>query len=156
MGFAHYQLGKAEEAIISYNLALKVRSDYPEAYYYIGIALHQLGKTEEELKAYDRALEIKPSYIEAWNGRGIALIRLGRFEDAITSYDRALSFNPNDDSVIYNKACACSLNQQADFAIQYLRQAIQLNSTKYQEMAKTDTDFDNICNDPRFIILVNQ
>jgi hypothetical protein len=46
-------------------------------------------------------------------------------------------------------------NYNIPLAIENLKQAINLDS-KYLEMAKTDTDFDKICHDSRFIDLFNQ
>ena len=83
------------------------------------------------------------------------LLNLGRLEEAITSYDNALKFKPDDANAYYNKACAYALQKNISLTIGNLKQAINLDS-KHLEMAKTDTDFDKIRNDSRFIDLLNQ
>ena len=57
----------------------------------------------------------------------------------------------------FNKACAYALQENIPLAlaIENLKQAINLNS-ECLEMAKTDTDFDKIRRDRRFIDLLNQ
>lgn len=80
---------------------------------------------------------------------------MGRLEEAIASFDHALKFKPDDASAYYNKACTYALQEKIDLAIANLKHAINLDS-KYLEMAKTDTDFDKIRNDSRFIDLLNK
>ena len=149
-----YDLGLLEEAIASYDKALEFKPDDHEIWYNRGIALSNLGRLEEEIASYDKALEIKPDKDEAWYNRGIALRNLGRLEEAIASYDKALEIKPDDTSAFYNKACCYALHSQIDQAIQNLQQAIYLNPDKYREMAKTDSDFDNVRSDVRFQALI--
>ncbi|NET60559.1 MAG: tetratricopeptide repeat protein [Symploca sp. SIO2E6] len=72
----------------------------------------------------------------------------------IASYDRAIEIKPDDGAAWYNKACCYGLQNNIDLAIQNLQQAINLNPDKYREMAKTDSDFDNIRSEPRFQELI--
>ncbi len=85
-----------EEAIKSYDKALKIKQDYHEAWYNRGNVLYSLGRYEQAIASYDKALQYKPDFHEAWDGRGNALDDLGRYEDAIASYDKALQFKPDD------------------------------------------------------------
>ena len=87
--------GDYEEAITSYDNALKIKPDYHEAWVNRGIALGNLGRLEEAIASYDEALKIKPDYHSAWYKRGRALDDLGRYEEAITSYDNALKIKPD-------------------------------------------------------------
>ncbi|WP_044034283.1 tetratricopeptide repeat protein, partial [Microcystis aeruginosa] len=83
-----HQMGKEyEQAIASYDRALEIKPDDPEAWYNRGIALGNLGRFEQAIASWDRALEIKPDKHEAWYNRGVALGNLGRFEEAIASWD---------------------------------------------------------------------
>ena len=60
MGNALYDLGRYEEAIVSYDKALEIKPDLHEAWYNRGIALGNLGRLEEAIASYDKALEFKP------------------------------------------------------------------------------------------------
>jgi tetratricopeptide (TPR) repeat protein len=68
--------------------------------------------------------------------------------------NKALEIKPNDPNIYYNKACAYSLQNQIEPALENLQKAIQLNPEKYREMVKTDSDFDNIRHDPHFQALI--
>jgi Tfp pilus assembly protein PilF len=96
-------LGRFEEALASYDRALKVRPDYTQALSNRGNALAALGRFEEALASYDRALKVRPDYTEALSNRGIALSLLGRFEEALASYDRALKVRPDYAEALRNR-----------------------------------------------------
>ena len=59
-----------EEAIASYDHALKIKPDYHSAWYNRGVALFNLGRYEEAIASYDHALKIKPDKHQAWNNWG--------------------------------------------------------------------------------------
>ncbi|WP_242067516.1 tetratricopeptide repeat protein [Leptolyngbya sp. FACHB-711] len=89
-GIALAELGQHQQAIDSWDEALKSKPDYHEAWYNRGIALVNLGRYEEAIDSWDEALKSKPDYHEAWNNRGNVLVNLRRYEEAIGSYDEAL------------------------------------------------------------------
>jgi tetratricopeptide (TPR) repeat protein len=153
-GVALANLGRLEQAIASYDRALEIKPDDPDAWNYRGIALANLGRLEQAIASYDRALEIKPDYHEAWYNRGVALGNLGRFEQAIASYDRAIKINSNYANAYYNKACCYGLQNNVELAIENLQRAINLD-VEYQDMAKTDKDFEQIRGDERFQSLLS-
>ena len=88
-------LGRLEEALASYDAALRLKPDYAQAHSNRGVALKALGRLEEAVAAYDAALRIKPDYAEAHSNRGNALKDLGRLEEALVSYDAALRIKPD-------------------------------------------------------------
>jgi len=153
-GNALGNLGRYEEAISSYDRALQIKPDDHEAWHGRGYALGKLGRYEEAIASFDRAVQIKPDDHEVWYNRGFALGNLGRYEEAIASCDKALVIKPDDYQVLYNKACAYSLQNQIELALENLQKAIQLAPEEIREMAKTDSDFDNIRSDSRFQELI--
>ena len=120
----------------------------------LGNAFSEADRYENAITSYDAALKHKPDKHEAWNNRGVALGQLERYEDAISSFDRALEIKPDKESAHYNKACYQALLSNPDSALESLQQAINLDPEKYREIAKTDTDFDSLRNDPRFQTLI--
>ena len=95
--------GDYEEAIASFEQALKFKPDKHEAWYNRGIALFNLGRWVEAIVSYDQALKIKPDDPQAWNNRGIALGNLGRNAEAIISLEKALKIKPDDLDISYNR-----------------------------------------------------
>jgi tetratricopeptide (TPR) repeat protein len=142
-----------EEAIMSYDEALKHRPDYHEAWDMRGHSLHDLGRYEAAIASYNEALKHKQDYHEAWDNRGMSLASLGRYEAAIESYDQAIKAKLDDQRAFYNRACTHSLNHHHEAALQDLATAIQL-APFYRNLSKTDSDFDGMRDDPRFQALL--
>lgn len=82
-------------------------------------------------------------------------MRLKQFDQAVESFNRALALKPDDAGILYDQSCCYGLQGNIEAAIQVLQQAIALDA-EYREMAKTDSDFDNIRGDERFQALVNE
>ena len=53
-----------DAAIDSYKEALKIKPDYADAYYNMGIALNDKGDLEAAIDSYQQALKIKPDYAD--------------------------------------------------------------------------------------------
>ncbi|PZU97024.1 MAG: hypothetical protein DCF32_20930 [Leptolyngbya sp.] len=180
-GYALSALGQYEAAIACYGAALEIKPDLHEALHNKGIALGNLGqklreegleeaalaRLSEGIACYDAVLEIKPDYHDALYNKGIALGNLGqklreegleeaalaKLSEGIACYDAALEIKPDYHDALYNKACCYGLQGDADNTIQSLQTAIALDP-KYRELVKTDTDFDPIRTDERFLALV--
>jgi len=152
-GSAYSQLGQYERAIEDYDRALELEPDDHIALNSRGIAYGRLGQYERAIQDYDKALELEPDSPQALNNRGLDRAYLGQYERAIQDLNRALEVKPDYSSARYNMACVYSLMNKPDEALKWLREAIELDE-KFRDMAKTDPDFDNIRDDPRFRALV--
>jgi tetratricopeptide (TPR) repeat protein len=62
LGAALRGLGRADEALASYDRALALKPDYAEALNNRANVLHALGRAAEALAGYDRALAVRPDY----------------------------------------------------------------------------------------------
>lgn len=96
-------LGKHDRALASYNRALSIQPDHPEALKNRGIALRLMKRFDESLASFDRALAARPDYVDAFNNRGITLNELGRNTEALAAYDRALAVQPNHADALNNR-----------------------------------------------------
>ncbi len=154
-GFALDDLGRFAEAIASYDKALEIKPDDHDAWNYRGVALGNLDRLAEAIASFDRALEFKPDDPDTWDNRGYVLTCMGRYKDALESCDRAIKINPNHTNAYYNKACCYGLQNNVELAIENLQSAINLD-VEYQDMAKTDKDFEQIRGDERFQSFLNR
>ncbi|NJR53251.1 MAG: tetratricopeptide repeat protein [Acaryochloris sp. CRU_2_0] len=149
-GIALGNLGHYQEAIASYDQALKIKPDDYDVWNIRGAALSQLGHYEGAIASYDQALKIKSDDHDVWDIRGYALRQLGRTDEAITSFDQALAIQPELADAFYNKACCYALQGNIHLAIENLQKAIRLKPNQFQELAKTDSAFDDMRDEPRF------
>ena len=100
-GVARDQLGDHKDAIVDYDRAIKLDSEYTVAYNSRGIAKDKLGHYKDAIIDYDRAIELNRQYAGAYNNRGIAKDKLGRYKGAIADYNRAIKWAPQS-ALAYN------------------------------------------------------
>ena len=153
-GLALANLGQYQEALLAHNHALEIESDDDEAWNNRGSALFNLDRLEEAIASYEKALEIHPEKDSAWCNRGFALAALGKLDEAISSYIEAIKIQPNHHAAQYKLSCAYAQQSSLEPALANLAHAINLEA-KYLEMAKIDSDFDNIRDHSQFQILLN-
>lgn len=91
-----YRLERFEEALVAFDRAIKLKSDFYPAWYGRGNVLSSLERYEEAIAAYDRATQIKPDFYLAWRDRGAMLAFLNRFQEALASFDKAIQGKPDD------------------------------------------------------------
>jgi predicted O-linked N-acetylglucosamine transferase (SPINDLY family) len=87
-------LKRHQDAIDSFDEAIKLKSKYAEAHNNRGAALADLGRDEEAVESLRKAIAIKPDYGDAHYNLGSALRVLGRNDEALKSLDRALALQP--------------------------------------------------------------
>ncbi|MEH2147081.1 TPR end-of-group domain-containing protein, partial [Nostoc sp.] len=87
------KLGRNEEAIGSYDQALKFKLDYHQAWYNRGIALRKLGRNEEALASYDQALKIKPDDPSSFYNKACYYALQGNIEQALENIEQAINLN---------------------------------------------------------------
>ena len=91
---AAYRQGQQDEAVASYDAALRIDPAQPKVLNNRGNALSALGRFSDALASFDQALAIDPEYAEAYSNRGNALRSLNRLEDSLVSFDRAIALSP--------------------------------------------------------------
>jgi tetratricopeptide (TPR) repeat protein len=148
------KLARYEAAIESYDRVLKYKPDEYATWFLRGNCLGSLGRYEAAIESYDQALKHKPDYHLAWFIRGKSLDELGRYKAAIESYDQALKHKPDYHLAWYCRACTQSLSQNPEAAFQDFGEAIRLAPKEIRKLAKTDSDFDGMRDDPRFQALL--
>ena len=95
--------GRAEEALDSYERALRIRPNLPEVLALRGEALSALGRYEEAIQAFDTVLAAFPADGETLNARGIARMALGKLAEANDDWRRQLELLPQAQSAA--RAC---------------------------------------------------
>ena len=95
--------GRAEEALDSYERALRIRPNLPEVLALKGEALSALGRYEEAIQAFDAVLAAFPADGETLNARGIARMALGKLAEANDDWRRQLELLPQAQSAA--RAC---------------------------------------------------
>jgi tetratricopeptide (TPR) repeat protein len=138
------QLQRYQEALATYEKAIDIKSDYPQALYGKGKALFQLKKYQESLIAYDQAIQIQPNYLEAWTNRGFVLVRLKRYSEAIATVDKALQLKNDEPQVWQLKGDIFIKISQYNDAIKAYEQAINFQADNPELWYKKGLAFQNL------------
>lgn len=96
-------------AIADYNMAIRLKPGYAEAYNDRGHAYHwKGGDGDRALADFTRAIELRHNYPTAYNNRGVVYMAGGHAARAIPEFDRALQLNPNLRNAYVNRAMRIS------------------------------------------------
>ena len=81
---------------------MRLRPDYAEARFNLGIVLGKQNKLEEAIAQYRQAVRSKPDYADAHLSLGNSLRESGRPADALACYQQALRHKPNWPEAYFN------------------------------------------------------
>jgi tetratricopeptide (TPR) repeat protein len=95
--------GKLEEALESFDLAIRLDPDYGQAFSARGTILFALGRADEALASFDSAILLEPENADGFYNRGFALQTLGRFPEALESYDKAILLDRKAPDAHFNR-----------------------------------------------------
>jgi len=126
LGVALDQKGKAEEAIVHYQKALKFNPNHAGAHNNLANALLHKGRVDEAIVHYQKALDTKPDYSEARNNLGNALRQKGDVNHAITLYQNALQIDPDNAFAHVNLGDILLQRKNVDEAISHFQKALEI------------------------------
>ena len=133
---------KFEDAIRSFELALRLDPKYVDAWVKKGYAHFHLGEYNSAISSYDKALEVDVNNVEPWNLKGLAYYKLKNYDKAISACEKAIDVNPNDAMVWYNYACYLVLIGRIDEGLEALKRSIEIDIS-YARKAVRDRDFES-------------
>ena len=67
------QLGRLDEAEVSYEQAIGLKTDYAVVYSNLSTILQNQGRLEEALTGYNEAIELQVDYSEAYSNKNLCL-----------------------------------------------------------------------------------
>ncbi len=92
-------------------------------------------------KGFAESLQPDPSPVHALFG--ICYLQTGAYDRALSEFDTAVKINPADFNSMYNIACAYSLQNRPEHALEWLERAVDTGFSDVQHMEQ-DPDLDNI------------
>ncbi len=123
----YQDLNDYDNAIKSYNKAIKLQTDVPYFYNNRGIAYGKLKKYGKALSDYNKTIELNPNYENAYNNRGIVYDKLKKYEEAIADYNKAIKLNPDYEIVYYNRGNVYVKLGRYEEALSNYNKVIELN-----------------------------
>lgn len=113
--------GEYDKAISNCNYALKLNSNFAEAYYNRGFAYREKGNLGQAIIDFSKAVENNPSDAETYNERGIAYmwssdIDKGNLDKAIVDFGKAIEIDPSNARPYNNRGFCYFLKKDYDKA----------------------------------------
>jgi tetratricopeptide (TPR) repeat protein len=105
-GIAYRNQGRLDRAIEDYDLALRLRPDFADAWNERGVAYRQKGDMPRALEDFNEAIRLKPDHAVAFFNRGAVWADLGQFDRAIADFDRTLDLQPGDPDSLFGRGMA--------------------------------------------------
>ena len=127
------EIGKAENAIAAYDVAIRLKPDYAAAHCNRGSLYYALGDYTAALRDYDAAIRLKPERSEGYFNRAVTHFHLQHYTAAVRDYDAALARNPDDVDAYLGRA-------HANFAMQRYKAALQ----DYEETLRRRPDNEEV------------
>ena len=93
-GLLLYKLDRPEDAVASFDGAIRCKPDFAQAHDSKGSALNDMGKHEEAIPCFDEAIRLMPDFAEALYNKANSLHRLDRIEESSRLLDEAVRLNP--------------------------------------------------------------
>ncbi len=103
LGLALFNEGKIKEAVDHYNEAIRINSDFVDAYFNRGNAYAKLGQYQLAIKDYKEVIRLMPDHAAAYNNSGNVYVSLSQYWLAIENYNEAIRLAPNHAGAYYNR-----------------------------------------------------
>jgi predicted O-linked N-acetylglucosamine transferase (SPINDLY family) len=123
-GNALSNLGRNEEALLSYDNAVALKPDHAFAHLGRGNALSAMGSQEQALASYDRSIALAPGFAMGHYNRARLLYEMNRLPESLASYDKAIALEPNYFEALDNRGTVLRALLQHQAALASHRRAI--------------------------------
>jgi tetratricopeptide (TPR) repeat protein len=145
-GIEFLEKGDSDKAIEDFTQALKLESNYVQAYIKRGIAYTRGWLWDKALYDFNDALMLDPNNAEAYYERGVFYTKDGGiaakkdYDKAIADFTKAIQINPNYAEAYYQRGLAYCIKKDYDKAIADFTKAIQINPENYVEIYRERGD----------------
>jgi len=168
IGIAYHQMQQLDNARKSYEQAIRLKPDYPEAINNLGTVYYAKKSFGRAIRYYQRALKYAPQSASIYSNLGTAYFARKKYKEAMETYQTALKLDPDvfenhgsygvllEERNVEERAKfhfhMAKLYAQAsrnDLALQYLRKALEEGFKDKKKIAE-DPDFQAMRDLPEF------
>ena len=120
--------GKYGDAVAAFQEAVRLKPDYADAWYNLGVAFLQPPgqQYDEAIAAFRKTVELRPDHYEAWYLMGVAWESRGQYEEAVEPYRQAIRSNPAYVEAYQGLAVALARNCRYPEALDALKKYMAL------------------------------
>ena len=89
--------GRLNDAIAQFEAALRLKPDFAEAHYSLGVAWSQMpGRLQDAIAQFEAALRLDPDFAPGWHNLGASWFNLGNLPAAAAAFREELRLSPDD------------------------------------------------------------
>jgi tetratricopeptide (TPR) repeat protein len=126
-GLAHHKDGRYENALKTFERAIRLDPNYARAYRSKGDVLYDRERYEEALLTYEQAIRLDPNHARIHRNRGDILLHLKRYDKALAAYDQAIQLEPRAAQNYYGKGEVLYSTKRYEEALAAYNVATQLD-----------------------------
>jgi tetratricopeptide (TPR) repeat protein len=89
-------------ALISFQKALEVAPEFPQAHFNMGYVYEKMDEPDKAIPCYEKACELKPDYYDAWVELGNIHSNRGDHAKAVEALGKAVEINDTEIAVLFN------------------------------------------------------
>ncbi|WP_375470928.1 tetratricopeptide repeat protein [uncultured Nostoc sp.] len=121
-----WRLEKYPESVAALQQAIKLKPDFYEAYFALGLAEYAQEKYPQALVAYEQAIEINPDYDKVWLSKYSTLNELQKYPEALVAIDKAIEYNSSDVDLYLQRGIALRNLKRYPEALAAVTKAIEM------------------------------
>ena len=125
-GLVEAHKGNVEQAIVHYEHAVRLQSDYAKAHNNLGAMHEKKQRLHEAAEQYELAVKARPDWAVALKNLGILLINLERRDEAKNHLREVIRLTPKDHEAHYNLGAAFYLDEDWPQAQAAFQQTLKL------------------------------
>ena len=127
LGSAYRAKDEANKAMESYQRAVEINPNLPDAYLGLAATYFINEKVDEAIKYFKKAIEINPNYVAAHYNLGSLYEYTGQIDEAIASFEKTVEIDPNFKEAYMNLGDLYVEKGDRDKAIKAYQKVIELD-----------------------------
>ena len=96
LGVAYREINKPDDALASFQAAVRFAPEMAEAWNNLGVAQDELNQSEDAITSYKKAIAIQPDYVSPLLNLALVLQKTEQFKAAEEHYNKVLEIQPDN------------------------------------------------------------
>ncbi len=141
LGVAYREIGKPDDAISSFQAAVKFAPQMAEAWNNLGVAQDELNLTEKAINSYEKAIKIQPDYASPHLNLGISLQKSDQFKEAEEQYKKVLELQPDNEVAKFMRQSIGGIETPDAAPVEHVRSIFDQCAEKFETVLVKELEY---------------